>query len=98
MSAKDELWKRELNTSNAIFRELINSNLADGIRREEIMRQESEKRENIIRLEAEKREQMLMRTVDGLGATMEKISDSMNEMSKVMVQIDFRLTNIEKNQ
>jgi len=97
MSAQTEHWKNEMVQSNEIFRKLVDTHLAEGIRREELMRQEAEKRENIIRQESEKREAMLMRTIDDFGGSMEKLSDSMNEISKTLVQIDFRITNMEQN-
>ena len=98
MAARDNFWTKETQSSQEVFRKLVDTHLADGIRREELMRQESEKRENIIRQEAEKREAMLMRTIDGFGDSMKQLSDTMGEMNKTLIKIDFRLTNIEKDQ
>jgi len=98
MAAKEELLREEMRISNDTFRKLVDSHLAESIRREELMRRESEKREDIIRGEADKREAMLMRTVDGFRESMVKLSNTMGEMSKTLVQIDFRLANLEKKQ
>ena len=98
MAVKEDMLRKEMQASNDTFRRLVDSHLVEGVRREELMRGESEKRENIIRQEAEKREAMLMRTIDGFSDSMEKLSDTMGEMSKTLVQIDFRLTSMEKRQ
>ena len=92
---RDERWQKELETSNASFKELVNVLLAEGTRREEIMRSEAEKREKIMRQEAEKREAALMRTVDGFSQSTEKICETMDEMKKAFIQMEVRLKNIE---
>jgi len=94
---KDEYWKKELISNNEVFRNVIDNHLSEGVRREEMLHKAAEKREEIIRQEAEKREAMLMRTIDGFGDSMNKLSDAMVEMSKTLFQIDFRLSAIEEN-
>jgi len=98
IAARDEFFKREMQDSNETFRRLMDTHLAEGVRREEQLRQEAEKRESILRQETEKREAMFMRTIDRFGDNMDKLSDSIGEMSKTLVQMDYRLGSIERNQ
>jgi len=102
LTTRDSEWTSALDNCNRAAQdssqELMKILLAEGSRREELMRIESEKRENILRQESEKREAMLMRTIDGIGNSMEKLSTSLGDMSKTLVKIDFRLTNIENGQ
>jgi len=102
LAMRDREWKTTLDNCNKAAQdgsqELMKILLAESSRREELMRMESDKREKILRQEADKREAMLMRTIDGIGNSMEKLSDSLGSMSKTLVQIDLRLTNIENGQ
>ena len=102
LAKRDKDWTESLEKCNETAQkgsqEMMNRLLAEGARREELMRQESDKRETILRQEAEKREANMTRTIDGFGASMEKLSNSMNSMNNTLVKIDFRLTNIEQKQ
>jgi hypothetical protein len=102
LAKRDKDWAESLEKCNETAQkgsqEMVNRLLAEGARREELMRQESDKRETILRQESEKREANMMRTIDGFGTSMEKLSDSMNSMSNTLVKIDFRLTSIEQKQ
>ena len=98
IAQRDELWKEELKKSNETFKGLVDVYLAEGTRREQQLREDAERREDIIRKEAEKRETILMRTIDGFSESNAKLSNSINEMSKTLVQMELRMTNIETNQ
>lgn len=102
LAERDKEWSKTLDKNNETAyqgsQELMKVLLAEGSRREELMRQESQKREDIIRQEAEKRENMLMHTINGFSNNMEKLSNSLINMDKTLVQIDVRLTNMENNQ
>ena len=63
--------------------------IAENAKREELLRQESEKRENMLRKEAEKRESMLM-------LNMEKITDSMNSITKTLDKMESSFSRVEK--
>jgi len=79
------------------FKEREKIVLAEGTRREELMRQESERREKIILDSAERRESNLMKTIDGFSGSIEKISDTMDEIKKAFLQMEFRLRTVEEN-
>ena len=92
---RDNRHDKQLDDLKQNFKEQITTLLAEGVRREEIMRTEAEKREAIMRGESERRDVMFSKSIDSLDTTMEKMSDCMDDMKKAFLQMDFRLQNIE---
>lgn len=80
--------QNKIEETNKNAREHESVMLAESVKREELIRQESEKRETLLRKEAEKRESMLM-------LNMEKITDSMNSITKTLDKIENSFSGIE---
>ena len=65
--------------------------MTESQRREELIRSECLEREKLIRRESEKREGILLTNLEKVTATMDKISDSMQEIQSTIGKMDERL-------
>ena len=92
---RDKRRDKEIDALKDGFNTQITTILADGVRREDIMRSEAEKREQLMRSESDRRDASFTRSIDGLNDTMGKMTDGLNEMRKAFVVVDVRLQNIE---
>jgi len=92
---RDKRRDKEMDGINDGFDKRMNALLADGVRREDIMRSEFDKREKHMRQEAERRDNAFMRSLDGLNETMREMSSGIADMKNAFVKMDFRLQNIE---
>ncbi|MGL4790985.1 MAG: hypothetical protein ACRCW1_06190 [Anaerotignaceae bacterium] len=77
---REEQYRNDIKRKDREYRERENLLVAETTRREEILKQESQKREQLLKSEAAKREASLISTIEGFSLTMEKISQTMEDM------------------
>lgn len=79
-SQREEQFRVDNKRREKEYRDRENILIAESTKREEILKQESERREQMLKSEAAKREATLMTTIKEFSVTMEKISETMDDI------------------
>ena len=77
------------------IREDFRERIAEGVKREELIRAEAKQQEASILQVADKREKELLRIIDINGKALEKACSTLDEIKNTLMQMEFRVKNIE---
>ncbi|MCL2188464.1 MAG: hypothetical protein FWC16_00605 [Defluviitaleaceae bacterium] len=78
------------------FKERVDTIIADGVRREELVRNETAKREALIREDSSRRDRMFTDSLEKHAASMDKMAVCMDEIKTAFMQMDFQVKGIGK--
>ena len=95
MDTANEATKRTINDVKDRYAEREKLLMSENARREEMIRNESDRREKVIREEASKRENILMANLEKQTSCIERISESMGDITRTMENMEKRLSRIE---